>query len=180
MKDSTDLSGIRTGGSSHCYTKLYGPRRESAPIIQKILDLGAIALGKTKTIRFADTEWATGDWAHFQPPFSPRADGYQSPSGSSAGNSAAVAAYNWLDVATGTDGCRSIRSPAEIEGLFTMRPSHWSTSVEGIIPWGSAFDTFGVLARGVDCFASLSKSLYGAPGVQSSGWLPRRLIYPLD
>ena len=180
VKDNTDLSGIRTGGSSRCYTRLYGPRKESAPIIQKLLDLGAIAVGKTKTTQFADTEWATGDWVDVHPPFTPRADGYQSPSGSSAGSGAAVAAYDWLDIATGTDGCGSLRSPAAIEGLFTMRPSHGSTSVEGIIPWGSAFDTFRVYARAVDSFASLSKSLYGAPGVQSSGRLPGRIIYPLD
>ena len=180
VKDNTDLSGIRTGGSSRCYTKLHGPRKESAPSIQKLLDLGAIAVGKTKTTQFADTEWATGDWVDFHPPFTPRADGYQSPSGSSAGSGAAVAAYEWLDVATGTDSCGSLRSPAAVEGLFTMRPSHGATSVEGIIPWGSAFDTFGVFARGVDSFVSLSRSLYGALGVQSSGRLPRRLIYPLD
>ena len=56
VKDSTDSSGIRTGGSSRCYTRLYEPRKESAPIIQKLLDLGAIAVGKTKTTQFADTE----------------------------------------------------------------------------------------------------------------------------
>ena len=180
VKDNTDLSGIRTGGASRCYTKLHGPRKESAPAIQRLLDLGAIAIGKTKTTQFADTEWTTGDWVDFHPPFTPRADGYQSPSGSSAGSGAAVAAYDWLDVATGTDGCGSLRSPAAIEGLFTMRPSHGSTSVEGIIPWGSVFDTFGVFARSVDSFASLSRSLYGAPGVQSSGRLPTRILYPLD
>ena len=180
VKDNTDLSGIRTGRSSRCYTKLYGPRKESAPAIQKLLDLGAIAVGKTKTTQFADTEWATGDWVDFHPPFTPRADGYQSPSGSSAGSGAAVAAYDWLDAATGTDGCGSLRSPAAIEGLFTMRPSHGSTSIEGIIPWVSAFDTFGVFTRGIDSFASISRSLYEAQGVQSSRRLPRRLICPLD
>ena len=180
VKDNTDLSGIRTGGSSRCYIKLYGPRKRSAPVIQKLLDLGAIVVGKTKTTQFADTEWATGDWVDSHAPFTPRADGYQNPSGSSAGSGAAVAAYDWLDVATGTDSCGSLRSPAAIEGLFTMRPSRRSTSVEGIIPWGSAFDTFGIFARSVESFVSISRSLYGAPGVQSSGRLPRRLIYPLE
>ena len=123
---------------------------------------------------------ATGDWVDFHPPFTPRADAYQSPSGSSAGSGAAVAAYDWLDVATRTDSCGSLRSPVAVEGLFTMRPSHGFTSVEGIMPWGSDFDTFGVLARGVDSFISLSRSLYGAPGFQSSGRLLRQLIYPLD
>lgn len=104
VKDNTDLSGIRTGGSSRGYTRLYGLRKSSAPITQKLLDLGAIVVGRTKTTQFADTEWATSDWIDFHPPFTPRADGYQSPSGSSAGSGAAVTAYDWLDLATGTDG----------------------------------------------------------------------------
>jgi len=180
VKDNTDLSGIRTGGSSRCYTRLYGPRKASAPIVQKVLDLGAIAVGKTKTTQFGDTEWATGDWVDFHPPFTPRADGYQSPSGSSAGSGAAMAAYDWLDFATGTDGCGSLRSPAAIEGLFSMRPSHGATSVEGIIPWGSNFDTFGGFTRNIKSFALVSELLYGSSIAPRGGRLPKRIICPLE
>jgi Asp-tRNA(Asn)/Glu-tRNA(Gln) amidotransferase A subunit family amidase len=103
VKDNTDLQGLRTGASSRSFTRLYNPRSKSAPALQNLLDLGAIVVGKTRTTQFADTEWATADWVDYHAPFNPRADGYQSPSGSSAGSGAAMAAYEWLDFATGTD-----------------------------------------------------------------------------
>lgn len=105
VKDNTDLQGVRTGASSRSYTRLYGPSKETAPTVRRLLELGAVVVGKTKSTQFADTEWATADWIDFHAPFSPRADGYQSPSGSSAGSGAAIAALDWLDFATGTDGC---------------------------------------------------------------------------
>jgi len=102
VKDNHDLSGIRTGASSRAFTKLYGPREKTAASVQKLLDLGAVAVGKTRTTQFGDTEWATGDWVDYHSPFNPRADGYQSPSGSSAGSGAGLATYPWLDFTTGT------------------------------------------------------------------------------
>lgn len=39
----------------------------------------------------------------YQAPFNPRGDGYLIAGGSSGGNAAAVAAYDWLDVALCTD-----------------------------------------------------------------------------
>ena len=86
VKDNTNLQGVRTGGSSRSYTRLYGPSTRTAPAVRRLLELGAVVVGKTKTTQFADTEWATADWVDFHAPFSPRADGYQSPSGSSAGS----------------------------------------------------------------------------------------------
>ncbi|EWG41130.1 hypothetical protein FVEG_15234 [Fusarium verticillioides 7600] len=41
-------------------------------------------------------------------------DGYQSPAGSSSGSAAAVAAYDWLDCAIGTDTSGSGRRPAQL------------------------------------------------------------------
>jgi Asp-tRNA(Asn)/Glu-tRNA(Gln) amidotransferase A subunit family amidase len=38
-----------------------------------------------------------------QTAWNPRGDGYQGPGGSSSGSAAAVARYEWLDVALGTD-----------------------------------------------------------------------------
>lgn len=36
-------------------------------------------------------------------PWNPRADGYQSPAGSSSDSGVAIAAYDWLDIAIGSD-----------------------------------------------------------------------------
>jgi Asp-tRNA(Asn)/Glu-tRNA(Gln) amidotransferase A subunit family amidase len=98
-----DLSGLRTTGSSRAYAELHDPKESNAVIVQHLLELGFIVVGKVKTTQFADSEWPTCDWVDYHAPFNPRGDGYLTTSGSSAGSAAAVAAYEWLDFALGTD-----------------------------------------------------------------------------
>jgi hypothetical protein len=98
-----DLSGLKTGGSSRAYTQLYKAKGKNAAIVQKLLELGFVVVGKVKTTQFADSEWPTCDWVDYHAPFNPRGDGYLTTSGSSAGSAAAVATYSWLDFALGTD-----------------------------------------------------------------------------
>lgn len=106
IKDNIDLKGLKTGASSRAYTSLYPPRNHSAEIVQRLLELGFVIVGKAKTTQFADSEWPTSDWVDYHAPFNPRGDGYLTTSGSSAGSAAAVASYPWLDFALGTD-CES-------------------------------------------------------------------------
>jgi Asp-tRNA(Asn)/Glu-tRNA(Gln) amidotransferase A subunit family amidase len=103
LKDIMDLAGLKTGGSSRAYTELHGPRKHNARVVQKLLELGFVVVGKVKTTQFADSEWPTCDWVDYHAPFNPRGEGYQTTSGSSAGSAAAVATYDWLDFALGTD-----------------------------------------------------------------------------
>ncbi|KAJ4305605.1 hypothetical protein N0V90_001136 [Kalmusia sp. IMI 367209] len=103
VKDIIDLAGLKTGASSRAYVQLYEQRKSNAAIIQRLLELGFVVVGKVKTTQFADSEWPTCDWVDYHAPFNPRADGYQTTSGSSAGSAASVAAYGWLDYALGTD-----------------------------------------------------------------------------
>lgn len=148
--------------------------------MRRLLELGAIVVGKTKTTQFADTEWATADWVDFHALCSPRAAGYQSPSGNSAGSGAAMAAFDGLDFATGTEGCVSLRSPATVEGLFSIRPSHGSASVQGIIPWGAEFDTFGGLTRDLKLLKTISHGLYQSNLAKGSTFKPAKIFYPAE
>lgn len=50
------------------------------------------------------------EYVDYQAPWNPRGDQYQSTGGSSSGSAAAVAAYDLLDIAIGTDS-RCLRSP---------------------------------------------------------------------
>ncbi len=97
------MKGVKTAGSSRSYRELYAPSTNSASSIQRLIDLGAIIVGKTKTTTFADREIPTGDWIDTHAPFNPRGDGYLVPGGSSAGSGSALASYDWLDFAIGTD-----------------------------------------------------------------------------
>jgi len=109
-----DLNGLKTGASSRAYTSLYPVRTKTAEVVQRLMDLGFVVIGKLKTTQFADPEWPTCDWVDYHPPFNPRGDGYLTTSGSSAGSAAAVASYDWMDFALGTDSMRALldSSPA--------------------------------------------------------------------
>ncbi|KAF3931734.1 Amidase [Dactylella cylindrospora] len=102
IKDIIDLSGLPTSASSKAYAAYHGPASSTAAAVRKLIDLGAVVIGKTKTTQFATGETAR-DWIDFQCPFNPRADGYLDPAGSSTGSGAAVAGYEWVDFGLGTD-----------------------------------------------------------------------------
>ncbi len=89
--------------SNRAFFETYGPDSESAQYILKLVSMGAIIVGKTKLCAFASAEEATDQWIDFHAPFNPRADGYQSPSGSTTGGAVALAGYEWIDYSIGTD-----------------------------------------------------------------------------
>ena len=88
---------------NRAWTELYGPTSETADLIEKLLNMGAVIVGKTKMCSFASAEEPTDQWIDFHCPFNPRGDKYQSPSGSTTGGAAALAGYSWLDHSIGTD-----------------------------------------------------------------------------
>ncbi|EGC47731.1 amidase [Histoplasma capsulatum var. duboisii H88] len=178
VKDTQDVRGIKTTGSSRAYAQLYGPRDKSATGVQRLLDHGAIVIGKLKSTQFGESEWATADWVDYHAPWNPRADGYQTPSASSSGSGAAVAAYNWLDLSTGTDCSGSVRAPAAIHGLFAIRPSTDAIDNKGVIPFSKNFDTFGIFARNIETLTTASSVLYNQHAeIPSCFKKPKRIIY---
>ncbi|CAG8953378.1 hypothetical protein HYFRA_00010125 [Hymenoscyphus fraxineus] len=102
IKEIYDLKGVRTGCSVRDFLNLYPPLDESAFSIQKLIDHGAIVVGKTKTTQFASGEGSM-DWVDYQCSFNPRGDGYQDTSMSSVGSAAGLASYDWIDSTLGTD-----------------------------------------------------------------------------
>ncbi len=103
IEDVIDVAGFRTGASNRAFQNFYPAKNTSATVVGLLIKLGAIVVGKTKTTQFALGEEPTADWVDELCPFNPRGDGYQTPEGSSAGSAVAVAAYDWLDLALGTD-----------------------------------------------------------------------------
>lgn len=103
VKDNFRLKGIKTTQSNRAFVDTYEAEKETAVYLEKLIKLGAVIVGKTKLSAFASSEEATDQWIDFHPPFNPRADGYQSPSGSTSGGATCVAGYDWLDFSVGTD-----------------------------------------------------------------------------
>jgi len=175
VKDIYDLKGVRTSGGNRAYRDLTDPAPASAPSLQKLIDMGAVVIGKTKTTQFALGERPTADYVDQLAPFNPRGDGYQHPQGSSAGTGAGLASYEWMDIATGSDTGGSVRLPAMANGLFGMRITNASLPLNGILPISPIFDTPGVLARSPKLLRAVHKKWFPSKSYSS---YPKRLVLP--
>lgn len=110
VKDIFQIEGIPTSVCNKAYFDLYHdrPPSKTAACIELLTNMGAVIVGTTKLASFAATEEPV-ECVDYQAPWNPRADGYQSPAGSSSGSGAAIGAYDWLDIAIGSDSKPSQR-----------------------------------------------------------------------
>ena len=159
VKDIYDIKGVKTGGGSRAYYDLYPPADATAPVVQRLIDAGAIVVGKVKTTQFAGPENAQ-DAIDYQAPFNPRGGGYQQVGSSSSGPGSAIASYDWIDLALGSDTGGSVRVPAENNGVFGNRPTHGLADLTHVIPLAPQFDTPGLLARDPKIWAAACKAVY--------------------
>lgn len=143
IKDNIDLAGIPT--TAACPAFAYVPQ-QSATIVEQLLALGAIPLGKTNLDQFA-----TGLNGSRSPygacPNSVLAE-YPS-GGSSAGSSLAVA-LGVASFALGTDTAGSGRVPAALNNLVGLKASKGLISTAGVLPACRTLDcvtTFTATAR---------------------------------
>lgn len=160
IKDIYDIAGLRTSDGNRAFYELYPPRTQTALVVQRLIDAGAIIVGKMKTSQFANGETATADWVDYHSPFNPRGDGYQDPSSSSSGAGSGVGGYPWLDLALGSDTGGSIRGPSQVSGVYGNRPTHGLVSLTGVMPLAPQLDTPGVLTRDPTIWAAAAKVLY--------------------
>ncbi|KAF9890488.1 hypothetical protein FE257_005893 [Aspergillus nanangensis] len=160
VKDIFHIHGLKTSGGSRSYYSLYGVQNITAPSIQRLFDLGAVLVGKTGTVQFANGDRPTADWVDFHCPFNPRGDGYQAPGGSSSGSGAAIGSYEWLDLAVGSDTGGSMRSPAASQGIFGNRPSTGAITLDHVLPLSPALDTAGMFARSGTVWARAVQAWY--------------------
>lgn len=162
IKDIYDIAGVRTSNGNRAWYDLYPPASEHATPVQRLIEAGAVIVGKMKTSQFANGETATADWVDYHSPFNPRGDGYQDPSSSSSGPGAGAASYSWLDLTLGSDTGGSIRGPSQVQGLFGNRPSHGLVTLENTMPLAPELDTSGFLTKDPVLWMQAAKVLYGA------------------
>ena len=155
VKDLFDQTGLPTTAGaairrSHRAT-------ENATAVQRLLDGGAIVIGKTNLHEFAFG--VTSVNPHFGAVANPW-DPARVAGGSSGGSGAAIAA-GLCAVALGTDTGGSIRIPAALCGIVGLKPTFGRISRHGVVPLAWSFDTVGPMTRTVADAALLFGVLAG-------------------
>jgi allophanate hydrolase len=140
VKDNIDVAGAPT--TAACPRFAYVPDR-SATVVDKLLDAGAILIGKTNLDQFA-----TGLVGTRSPYGVPRNvfDRRYISGGSSSGSAVAVAA-GLVTFALGTDTAGSGRIPAAFNNLVGLKPTRGLVSTAGVVPACRTLDCVSVFAR---------------------------------
>ena len=142
LKDNYNTSDLPTTGGSVLLEGSIPP--EDAFLVKKLRAAGAIVLAKLNMSEFASAGAYSSLGGQTRNPH----DLTRTPSGSSGGTGAAIAA-GYAMVGMGTDTGGSIRGPATATGIAGLKPTHGLLSRSGIIPLALSFDTGGPMARSV-------------------------------
>jgi allophanate hydrolase len=139
VKDNIDVAGIPT--TAGCPAFSYLPR-ETAPVVKRLTEAGAILIGKTNLDQFATGLVGTrSPYGACSSVFDHR---YIS-GGSSSGSAVAVAA-GLVSFALGTDTAGSGRVPAAFNNIVGLKPSRGLLSTCGVVPACRSLDCVSVLA----------------------------------
>ncbi|XP_008848525.1 glutamyl-tRNA(Gln) amidotransferase subunit A, mitochondrial isoform X1 [Nannospalax galili] len=164
VKDNFSTSGIETTCASNMLKGYIPPY--NATVVQKLLDQGALLMGKTNLDEFAMGSGSTdgvfgpvkNPWSYSKqyrekrqpkPCEEEEGSGWLITGGSSGGSAAAVAAFTCF-AALGSDTGGSTRNPAAHCGLVGFKPSYGLVSRHGLIPLVNSMDVPGILTRSVD------------------------------
>jgi allophanate hydrolase len=139
IKDNIDLEGVPT--TAGCPGFAYTPER-SARVVQRLLDAGAIPLGKVNLDQFATGLVGTrSPYGACRNSFNPA---FVS-GGSSAGSAVAVA-RGFASFSLGTDTAGSGRIPAAFNNVIGLKPSLGRLSTAGVVPACRSLDCVSIFA----------------------------------
>src|SRR5579862_4323493 len=149
VKDNFDVAGMVTtaGCPSFAYTADH-----TAPAVQRLIDAGAILIGKTNMDQFA-----TG-LVGVRSPYGACSSVYDSRyiSGGSSSGSAVAVAKGLCAFSLGTDTAGAGRAPAAFNNLIGLKPSRGLLSTNGVVP----------ACRSIDCVSIFSQNARDAQTVR--------------
>jgi indoleacetamide hydrolase len=165
VKDNINTQGLMTSAGTPAL-ETFVPR-DNAPTVQRLLDAGAIILGKANMHELAFGITSTNLAPHAGPVRNPYDPGLI-PGGSSGGTAVAIAA-RIVPAGLGTDTGGSTRIPAALTGTAGFRPSVGNGGAErryhdpnAVVPISHTRDTVGPMARNVADIALLDGVVTGA------------------
>ena len=154
IKDNIDLAGVPT--TAACPDYAYTPAR-SAHVVQRLIDAGAIPLGKTNLDQFATGLVGT------RSPYGACRNSFDArfvSGGSSAGSAVAVA-MGLASFSLGTDTAGSGRVPAAFNNLIGLKPTNGRLSTTGVVPACRSLDCVSIFALTAEDAATVLSSAEG-------------------
>jgi Asp-tRNA(Asn)/Glu-tRNA(Gln) amidotransferase A subunit family amidase len=180
VKNNIQSKGLETTAGSLALQN-FKPESD-AFIISKLVEAGAIILGKSNM-----AEWAFTPWGSYSSTNGATLNAYNqeyTSAGSSGGTGAAIAA-NFGVIGLGTDTGGSIRLPSSHGSLVGFRPTMGLVSRSGIIPCQLRQDMAGPMCRTVEDAARVLEVISGYDEEDdltsySNGRIPDNYIQFLD
>jgi allophanate hydrolase len=143
IKDNIDLAGVPT--TAACADFSYIPK-QSAFVVELLIQAGAIPLGKTNLDQFA-----TG-LVGVRSPYGICHNSFNADyiAGGSSSGSAVAVALGLVSFALGTDTAGSGRVPAAFNNLIGLKPSKGLLSTRGVVPACRSLDCVSIFALTCD------------------------------
>jgi allophanate hydrolase len=142
VKDNIDVAGMPTtaGCPAFAYTA-----QATAPVVEALVQAGAILVGKTNLDQFA--AGLVGTRSPYGIPRNPFGRDFI-PGGSSSGSAVAVAS-GLASFALGTDTAGSGRVPAAFNNIVGVKPTRGLLSTRGVVPACRSLDSVSIFAATV-------------------------------
>ena len=147
IKDNIDLEGVVT--TAACPDYAYMPEA-SAHCVQRLIDAGAIPIGKTNLDQFATGLVGT------RSPYGACRNSVDQDyiSGGSSSGSAVAVATGLVSFSLGTDTAGSGRVPAAFNNIVGLKPTCGRLSTSGVVPACRSIDCVSIFALTADDAAS--------------------------
>jgi allophanate hydrolase len=139
VKDNIDVAGLPT--TAACPAFAHTPQRH-ASCVQRLMDAGAVLLGKTNLDQFATGLVGT------RSPYGEVPNSFDAArvSGGSSSGSASVVARGLVPFALGTDTAGSGRVPAGFNNIVGLKPTPGLVGMQGVLPACRTLDVVSVFA----------------------------------